>query len=183
MENSAEQVDLVEQAREDAERRGVVAEHYPSSRFQGGSWSRSLVKFTAATGALFALLVAIAYWYFGSLVPAVAYVRGDRLLIYPTEISLGETHPGRDYKLQLRVWNFTGGPVKLLGAASTCACLTNESFPVLINERQSRALGVQVFVPRKSGNLDATAIYFTDWSVKPKFSFRVNGQITQEESH
>lgn len=179
MENGFERSNVVADSCENATGTEVNRESPLPRHGSRGSWIGWLLKSLTGVAIILGLLTAVVIWYFGSLAPAVAYIKGDRLLIHPTEISFGEAYPGEKRTLHFRLWNFTGGPVRLLGTNSTCSCLTTESFPLVITEGERRTLEVVVSAPYRAANVDVSTIYFTDWSGKPSFSFRTQGRIVE----
>jgi len=106
---------------------------------------------------------------------ALAYLRGERLIIDPSVASLQVARMGEERSISFRVLNFTGRPVNLVGGTSNCVCVTIKDLPLEVPVGGSQSFAVTVRVGDKALNESASLI--TDFPAKPRLFFRVTGNV------
>lgn len=112
---------------------------------------------------------------FGSLPVAIRYVRGERLIVEPVRFKLRglKVDPPRTVATYVR--NFTGRPVKLLGASTRCACVFAQDLPTNVAAGETRRLDLKVrSLPNKT-ELDQTIVIFTDCPEGSRLAIQVQG--------
>jgi hypothetical protein len=93
-----------------------------------------------------------AWWHFGSASAAVAFLRGDALVIEPTAIDLGPVSPGEEREVILRVSNLTGRIISINGMTSNfCGpngCVSSlDRFPLDIAPWSGQKLTIHARAP------------------------------------
>ena len=59
---------------------------------------------------------------FGSMSAALAYLRGDRLLVDESSRTIDDVQSGSEIVVRYGFTNWAAHPVKLLGMSSSCSC-------------------------------------------------------------
>lgn len=119
-------------ARQGAELRGVL---------------RGLAAPLVLAGLGVAGLLAWSYWQFGSLSMAMAYVSGYALVPESATLDAGDAPAGKDTKVQFRLRNVSGRPVRVVGAKSDCGCVAVDDLPLTVDARQAAEMRLR-FSPR-----------------------------------
>jgi hypothetical protein len=99
---------------------------------------------------------------FGSIGKAIAYVRGERLLMDEPIRDLGQVQSGQTVQLSYSVTNWTGKPITFVGIRSSCTCAIPEVPEEILQDRQTGTVRVNVLVPQKSGKFSGALTLFTD---------------------
>ena len=84
---------------------------------------RAVLLVAAVAASLLTALAGLAWWRFGSVAVGLAYLRGERLVIEPRVVELGEGRPDERRDVVIRIINLTDRPVRLLGSSATCQCI------------------------------------------------------------
>jgi len=133
------------------------------------AWLSLLIRSVIGAAVLIGLLCLWAYAQFGSLAVAAAYLRGERLMIRPDVVDLGELREGEEREVCLEATNFGGVPVRIVGSRSNCSCTVTQDLPITVPPGISRE--VRVFV--KPAFADGTTVFsqdvvfFTDVRAQP----------------
>lgn len=88
-----------------------------------------------ALGAAFVTVVALAasaVFRFGSVAHAAAYARGERVIVEPVAVDLGDVAPHAAISYPVTVTNLSGRPVCTLGGNLDCACWVRERMPLTV---------------------------------------------------
>lgn len=88
----------------------------------------------AGAAVVMAGLSALGAYRFGSVADTARYVRGERLLVSPTEFSAGSAEEGESRQAAVTLANWTGREVTVIGSVPSCvACVALETdLPVAI---------------------------------------------------
>jgi Protein of unknown function (DUF1573) len=121
-----------------------------------------VVQVTAITVVLASCLIGHAWWRTGSLGLVWPYLSGQRLLIEPTELDLGDVVKGKVFERELQVVNLGSEPLTLLGAQSSCGCISLDDFPIVVPAGVDRALKLRIGTTDKSGPFAHKIKLFTD---------------------
>jgi len=96
----------------------------------------------------FAIVGGWAYFQFGTLRSASAFMRGDQLDLEPPMLDAGMLHAGDDRTLKVWAVNLTGETVRVNGGVSYCAekaCLAVvDEFPMSIPPRSKREIRIVI---------------------------------------
>ena len=98
------------------------------------SHPRKIIEVRAASMTLFAsvllvcVIATVGWLQFGRLSTALAYVKGERLMIVPRVKLLGGVPAGESRSIEFRVSNWTGHAIRILGTATTCTCIVVDEF-------------------------------------------------------
>jgi len=89
-----------------------------------------------------------ARYHFGSRPAALAFIRGQSLLLDPQPFDLGSVRPREKRFLTLRAVNLTGRTITINGLNGICAhrdgcVLCTDQFPVVVQPRSSHALTLE----------------------------------------
>jgi hypothetical protein len=131
------------------------------------------------------LLAGVLLWVwiqFGSVNIALAYLRGERLIITPSVLSLGDAELGEERQLSVTLANHTPRDVTIVGGGSSCSCLALDRFPILIPRGQERELLVKVKVSATPGSTSTTfnqaVQYYTDSEFGPILLVQIVARVT-----
>lgn len=122
----------------------------------------------------------VAHVQFGSLSVAQAYLRGDRLIVLPSEMSFGEGHVGSEKQVTFTVVNLTGKDVQLLGNKTGCSCVATDDFPVHIASGDRRDVIVKLRIVGNESQFDQESFFFTDFPGRRIFKVRIRGSILKD---
>ena len=98
----------------------------------------------------------------GSMGRVWPYLAGQRLLIEPMHLELGDVGKGKSLERELRVLNLGSKPVKLVGSQSSCGCVAMDEFPIVIPAGADYALKLKIGTSDKSGPFAHTVKFFSD---------------------
>jgi hypothetical protein len=89
-----------------------------------------------------------AWWQFGSRAAAVAFLRGESLVLDPQSFDMGTIRQKERRFLRLRAINLTGKPIAIHGLQGYCnnqgGCVSSrDQFPVVVEPRAGRGLTVE----------------------------------------
>lgn len=126
------------------------------------SWRRQLLLWCGGAVVLAALFVAWALARFGSLPLAAAWLRGEPLVLQPATFDAGVLAAGETAKLQLRVVNFTGQSVRIVGGTSSCTCVATEGLPLDCPANAAVEIPVTMRAPYGERTVRTTLSLYTD---------------------
>jgi hypothetical protein len=128
--------------------------------------------------AIITLSSGIAVAVFGSIPVALRYLRGERLVVEPTTISVGDGFAGVEEEAAFLIRNLSDKPVCILGATQSCTCLSIEQLPISILAHTSRVMRLGIRREGKSTERFEQGItYYTDSLQHPSFLLRIRGRI------
>jgi hypothetical protein len=107
----------------------------------------------------------------------IPLLSGERLLVEPTAISLGQQKPRAVSERNVRIVNLTSDKVTVLGAERSCGCITMDDFPLLIPAGESREVHLKIHINRDSGEYDESVKFFTDYSEMRAFEVTVRAAV------
>jgi hypothetical protein len=113
------------------------------------------------------LTIGFAYWMFGSLAIGLAYLRGERLIIFPQAITVEELHRGEERQLSIWLVNHTGKEVHIVGGGANCSCVVLDRFPMTVPDGARQELKVILRGVGKAGSFRQVVQYFTDDEESP----------------
>jgi len=113
-------------------------------------------------GCLLLAFVAALYWYFGSLQLAAAYVRGERIVVLPYEVNLGECDSETLHDAVFTIRNLTGGTLRLVGSEQDCNCVTLDEAAQWIGPHESHTMALRVRVAGSQEFVHRILLYFDD---------------------
>jgi hypothetical protein len=119
-----------------------------------------------------------AYAIFGSISSALAYARGERLLVDDTRKSFGVLDAGQSREVAFRLSNRSGRTVRVLGMKSNCTCATSGGYPMTIQPGESVALKVNVNTKKLSGEVAQPIRFYTDYPKRLEIELVVHGFVT-----
>jgi hypothetical protein len=109
---------------------------------------------------------------FGSPGDAWLYAKGSRLVLEPSAVEAKPGLVGEARELVVRVRNLGASPTAILGATSSCTCMSAENLPIVLGARQTRDLHISIHL-MKAGRFEQQMIYHTDHPAVPKLAVRV----------
>ncbi len=121
-----------------------------------------VVQVTAITVVLASCLIGHAWWRTGSLRLVWPYMAGQRLLIEPTVVDLGNVPKGSVVQRELRVLNLGSEPLEMLGSQKSCGCISLDEFPIVIPARGDCTLKLKTGISNKPGPFGHTIKFFSD---------------------
>jgi hypothetical protein len=121
------------------------------------------------------LLTAVGTLAYGSPAAALARLRGDVVTVSPDYVDFGGVSEGQSVERKVEVWNWTDGPVRLIGGSSDCTCVTTADLPLTIPPRERRAVTIRVNIPKtKPGVVVRKAELWTDHLGAPRVRLLVS---------
>lgn len=127
---------------------------------------------------LLAFLGVLAHLHYGSIGPALANLRGERLSVLPAVIDMGEGAPGETRHAAVDLANRTGQTLRVVGGTADCSCSVLGDLPVAIPPGETRSITVSVKLPRSSGTFDRKAKLTIDDDGFATVGLRLTGRIT-----
>jgi len=146
---------------------------------------RKMLVVLLMTLALLTLGVGYGRYRFGSVPAALAYLRGERLLIDEPLQSISGVHPGSQIVVPYALTNLTGRPVKLVGMATSCSCSVIEELPIAIAAAETRMVAVTIKIAENRSDFSGSLQLFTDDPHSPEidlgYSVRVDSSASARE--
>lgn len=100
-----------------------------------------------AAAAMLGSIVTTACWALGGAEPALAYLRNETLSIRPSFVDFGDGKPGDELEATVEVGNWSGRPVRLIGAARDCSFLAASELPVTISPKEKTIILLKLHAP------------------------------------
>ena len=122
-------------------------------------------------------VVALGLYFFGSIGPAVAYLRGDRLIADVYDRSVGIVREGEKHAVVFELTNMSSQPVKILGAKSTCTCLAVDQLPVALPPHGVFRLRIGLRPRFRSGQIAERVSLFTDRELQQQLDLKISGRV------
>jgi hypothetical protein len=116
-----------------------------------------------------------AYLHSGSGNLVLPYLEGERLLVEPTAVMLGNQKANEVVESTIKIVNATNRDVSILGAQRSCGCIAVDEFPCTIASGQSRRLRIKLHVDTHPGDFEQSVKFFTDYADVPMFVVTLNG--------
>lgn len=143
-----------------------------SNRTRRPLW-RLLISVLAISFLLLGSIFGWAYSRTGSASLILRFLNGEQLLVDPMTVSLGTLEKGTKPEFRIRVVNATTSDVTLVGAQRSCSCITTEEFPLSIPQGHSRELKLNLNVARRSGEIEESVKFYTDYGGLQAFQVEV----------
>ena len=87
-------------------------------------------------------------WHFGSAAAFSAALRGDSFAVTPATIDLGAVKVGSERTVAFSVRNLSNVQVRVVGAQTSCTCVTTGTLPMSVPPGAERDVSVRVHVNR-----------------------------------
>lgn len=130
------------------------------------------------------LLVGVAYaswaiFNFGSVHDAWLYAKGVRVAVEPTAVILPEGKPGDEREAVLSFHNLTDKPVAVLGATTSCTCISMvDKLPLTILAKGMKELHIKTTLGgSKAGRGQRTVVFYTDHPAAPSLAVKITGRL------
>ncbi len=123
----------------------------------------------------------LAYFSFGSVPAAIAYLRGERISIQPRLADVGTGEAGTERQVTLEVTNWTDQPVRLIGGTQDCSCTVLADLPITIPPLEARSVAVNIRLSGKPGIFTRKADFLVDDQGFKRISFRLTGRIREKK--
>ena len=114
---------------------------------------------------------------FGSVRSAVAYLRGQRLIVDSQSRSAGALAIGDRRFVQFKLGNHSVHPVTVLGSRSSCTCLVAEDLPFAIPPSGTRQVRVRVHPVEGQGPFTQRVTLFTDCPGQAEVVLQISGSV------
>jgi Protein of unknown function (DUF1573) len=147
-----------------------------ASKKKALSWL-ALTMIIANVGLLSA--AALALYFFGSLAPAVAYLRGDRLIADAYTRSLGTIRKGEERAAFFVLTNSSNRAVKILGSRASCTCLVVDELPVALPPHGVFRLRIGLRPRVKPGQIAERVSLFTDREGEERLELKISGRVVE----
>jgi len=122
------------------------------------------------------VFLAFLIWYiFGSLPVALRFLRGERLILEPSQLRVGQLSTSTPVLASTRIRNYTSGPVRLLGSNGRCTCVVAQELPATIPAGGTYELAIEVRALPNKQVVDEAIVIYTDNRKHPRLGVRVSG--------
>jgi hypothetical protein len=132
----------------------------------------------AAVTALLALPAGWAYFSFGSVEAALAYLRGERISVQPALVDVGPGATGDLRETTVELVNRTDHAVRVIGGTRDCSCTVADDLPLTIPAKEWRTIRVKAAVPRGAGSFTREVRLLADDNGLRVVTFRMTGRVT-----
>jgi hypothetical protein len=106
---------------------------------------------------------------FGSLRTALAYLRGELLVLDASSYDFGAVRPVQRKVIQINASNVSENVVRIIGARSPCGCIKVDGLPIAIGPGDAATISVEIDSARKPGqSIEAMIVFYTD-SVEQRY--------------
>lgn len=129
------------------------------------------------TLALLAVPLGLGVYRIGSTGRALAYLRGQRVFVAEPIRRLGTVEPGRDFLLRFPIVNYSGVPVHIAGASSSCSCTIVSDLPTTIAGHTSKPIEITVRSPSVSQDIHTTITLYTDSPGSREIALQITGRV------
>ena len=113
---------------------------------------------------------------FGSFSAALAYLRGEHILVDDPVQSVGASHAGGSVMVRYALTNLSAQPIKLVGVESSCACTEVQGLPTTLAALEKKEVSAKITVSEGRSNFSGSVRLFTDDDHSPiiglKYSVR-----------
>jgi hypothetical protein len=127
-------------------------------------------------------LVALALYSFGSLGPALGYLRGDRLIPDAYAKSFGTVEQGEVRTINFQLKNMSNQPIRILGGRPSCSCLVVDQLPMTLPLNGECRIRVGVRSSLRSGRIAESIRLFTDLPSQSSLELKVVGRVLGTET-
>jgi hypothetical protein len=107
---------------------------------------------------------------FGSVDAGLAYLRGEQLYASPFSVALGTVTAGDAGDFTVTVRNLSSRPLRLLGAKTSCSCITSAELPLEIAAGESRLVHFSIRAPESDAEFAYVIEFYSD-VIGPKGPF------------
>lgn len=141
---------------------------------------RAFAAILAVAAAIFGILALVGYWRFGSLTIAREYLRGERFIVEPRLVRLGEGQPGERWVVVTHIANFTDAPVRLFGSSNECGCMVAEQLPLTIAAGEQVEYRIVIaFLSKPGSDFKHTLVTYTDGKGMPELLIAFVGKVAE----
>ncbi|MGO9922025.1 MAG: DUF1573 domain-containing protein [Isosphaeraceae bacterium] len=115
---------------------------------------------------------------FGSIPSALSYLRGARLIPLRYSVPAGTVVRGEERILEFKLKNWSDKPIVILGAKSSCTCVSLGDFPIRVPSGGTNNLGVRLRTKkRKPGPISERMRIYTDEKRSHGLTLAVTGVV------
>jgi hypothetical protein len=135
------------------------------------SWSEGVAGTLWPAAAISGLiLVCVTCWaVFGSFSATAAHIRGERVGADYSYLDFGSAKPGERLEATLSVFNHGDRPVRIVGIASQCNCLSTQDLPLTIEVGDRASVRLVLVIPHsRPGHLARQLELFTEDPARPR---------------
>lgn len=126
-----------------------------------------LVLLMSAAGA--AAVSRIVIWRFGSIAAGIARANGQSLLADGSVKSLDGVPPNGVARLEFKIRNLTGHPIRLQGAQTSCSCATVEQVPQTLKPWSEGTIVAHIQTDKAGVRMKGAVSLITDEPNHPTF--------------
>lgn len=123
------------------------------------------------------LLTAWALYSFGSIRAALAYLKGDRLIVRASSMSFGDVRRGERPVITFDIMNTSDRNITILGARTTCTCVFTDDLPLTVLPGERRSISVGVKTGSREGSIQERVYLYTSFPGQPEVEVRIIGRV------
>jgi hypothetical protein len=139
-----------------------------------------LVGVALGVGLLLVLWGATVYQ-FGTISNGFRYLQGYNYVVTPTTIDVGEGLRGDKRTTTATVRNLSFAPIRVIGAATTCNCLTVTGLPLTLAPRQTEELQFTIYLESAKGEVEQIANVLIDDGQMESSPVVITGRCTSSK--
>ncbi len=121
--------------------------------------------------------LALSIYCVGSLEELRSQLNGDPLSASPASYDLGVGSPGEQREAVFRLRNFTDRPIRITGGSTSCTCVTQDDYPIVIPPAATMPLTLKIRLSRSPGPVAQSLTLFTDCAAMPDLTLQVRGAV------
>jgi len=142
----------------------------------GASWKTALTTGIAVVLVLGSIWLVLLYFFVDSAA-ALAFLRDEPVTVSPATLDAGESPTGEWRQLRLEIRNRSDRPVKIVGGTSTCACISTDDLPVMLEPASSQIINIRVQFTGSAGLFIQRLSLYSDHPDQPTLFARFRGRV------
>jgi hypothetical protein len=128
-----------------------------------------------------AVLLAALGWRFGSMPVAMAWMRGERFVLSPVDVDLGECESRTEHVVKFKLTNLADRSIRVVGSEQTCSCVTLGDLPIDIEPNATAEVAVRFFVAARETYSQQLILYIDDGGELRSVAASVKARIKPKE--
>lgn len=137
-------------------------------------WFGSALMGVFSSGAL----VAGSLWLSGSIVASPSKLFDGEVTLERPHISLGQTALD-EVIVPVKIVNRSSRPVRIVGAALGCSCMSNEPLPIAVPEHSQRLVNLTISRGDSAGRFRLGGVFYADCPGTMELPFEISGEWRQ----
>ena len=146
------------------------------------SWRARVLRASASAAIILIVVCGVLWRWLDSRAAALAFLRGDELVVIPSTADLGKCSTGDVREIEFRVINVSSSPITLTGVHTSCSCILVDSLPAKVEARASFPLHMTIHSPEVQGRFTRSAVVYTNSMASPQLPIELSGQVVANDN-